>query len=43
MLIQEKIETTAAFYYIEDDIVYMRAKQDADITLEAAKEGIKLE
>lgn len=41
MLIQEKIETTAAFYYIEDDIVYMRAKQDADITLEAAKEGIE--
>lgn len=36
----EKIETDTASYYIEDDILFMRTKQDADFTLEAAIEGV---
>lgn len=36
----EQIETSAALYYIEDDIVYMRGKPDADFTLDAAIEGV---
>lgn len=41
MPVIEQIETSTATYYIEDDILIMRTKQDADITLEAAKEGVK--
>lgn len=37
----DKIETDIASYYIENDILIMRTKQDADITLEAAKEGVE--
>ncbi|MDF1673681.1 MAG: hypothetical protein P1U41_09255 [Vicingaceae bacterium] len=37
----EKIETSAASYYIENNILFMRAKQDANFTLEVTIEGIE--
>ncbi|MGB0887429.1 MAG: hypothetical protein ACPGSL_04850 [Vicingaceae bacterium] len=36
------METATAKFYIEDDIIYMRAKKDADFTLEATKEGVEV-
>ena len=36
----EKIETSIAHFYIEDDIVFMRSKKDADITLKATIESV---
>ncbi len=41
MAVLEKIETATAQYYIEDNILIMRAKQDADFTLEATKNGVE--
>ena len=38
----EVIETTTAKYYIENDILFLRVKKDADFTLEAAIEGVKV-
>ena len=35
-----KLETSTAEYYIEGDILYAVFKPDADVDLEAAKEGI---
>ena len=40
MLTKDKIETNTAIYYIQDGILIMRTKKDADMNLEAAKEGI---
>jgi hypothetical protein len=37
----EKTETSAANYYIENNILFMRAKQDAEFTLELTTEGIE--
>jgi hypothetical protein len=42
MSIVNKIETATAKYYIENDILFIRAKQDADFTLEAAIEGVEV-
>jgi len=42
MSILDKIETSTATYYIEDDILFMRKKQDADLTLEASVEGVEI-
>ncbi|MDB4533880.1 hypothetical protein N9242_03340 [Vicingaceae bacterium] len=36
----EQIETSTAEYYIDADIFFIRAKQDADFTLEAVIEGV---
>ncbi len=38
----EQIETATAKYYIENDILFLRVKKDADFTLEAAIEGVKV-
>mgnify|MGYP005992613613 CR=1 FL=1 len=38
---KEKVETSAAEYFIEDSILYMRAKKDANFTLEVTMEGIE--
>ena len=35
----EMLETSTADYYIENKILYMRAEEDADFTLEATIEG----
>jgi len=35
-----KIETSIAYFYIENDILFMRSKKDADITLEANIESV---
>ena len=37
----KSIETSIATFYIEDGIVYMRSKKDADINLDATKLAIK--
>ena len=36
----DHIETATAQYYIEDDILYVVFKEDADVDIEASKEGI---
>ena len=41
MVTLNKIETETASYYIENDILFMRTKQDADITLKAAIDGVE--
>lgn len=41
MSIIEKTETSAASYHIENNILIMRAKQDANFTLEVTIEGIE--
>ena len=37
----EQIENSTASYLIKDDILYVRAKEDADFTLEATIEGVE--
>ncbi|MCO6499940.1 MAG: hypothetical protein J5I47_06115 [Vicingus serpentipes] len=35
-----QIETSIAYFYIEDEILFMRSKKDADITLRATIESV---
>ena len=42
MSVSKKIETSTATFYVENDILFMRAKEDADFTLEASIEGIEV-
>lgn len=41
MITISKIETSTAFYYIEDNVLFMRGKKGADINLHEAIKGVE--